>query len=104
MEYINIKKNWKDIAFKIATIIVLLFIAYELFEVRQKVKEHYEAFDENPLLFGMKKYDIVEARGTTSKGVVIFFSQDKIWIENEKQINFEVQNFNITDSLWDKQT
>lgn len=101
MEYTNIKKNWKDWAFKILAIAILLFIAYQLIEVRQKVKEHYEAFDENPLLFGLKKYDITHGSGTTSRGVVIQFTQEKMWVENKNTPN--VINFSISN-LWGNQT
>lgn len=101
MERLNIKKSWKDWAFKIVAIAILLFIAYQLILINQKVRDHYEAFDENPLLFGAKKYDIVSGSGTTSKGIVIQFTQEKMWVENKNTPN--VINFSIS-KLWDNQT
>lgn len=101
MEHTNIKKSWKDIAFKIVAIAILLFIAYQLVQIRGNVKEHYEAFDENPILFGAKKYDIVSGSGVTSNGAVIQFTQEKMWVENTNTPN--VINFSIS-TLWGNQT
>lgn len=100
MEHIDLRKKRRDLIFKVLAIAILLFIAYQLILINKKVREHYEAFDENPLLFGMKKYGIVEARGTTEKGYVIFFTQDRIWQENikgSKNINFSIKEF---EDIW----
>jgi len=103
MEHIYIKKNYKDLPFKICLILILLFIAYSLIEVRQKVKEHYEAFDENPLLFGAKKYDIKEAKVETFSGKIFYFNQNKIWGESKNQSFFKNFSINLSE-LWVNQT
>jgi len=102
MERLDIKKSWKDWAFKIVAIAILVFIAYQLIEIRQKVKEHYEAFDENPLLFAAKKYNIVDGRAITSSGKTFYFNQEKMWLDNPNQNSTLVNSINF--SLWGNQT
>lgn len=63
-------------------LIVLLFILICLLIVITKVIQHYEAFEENPLTFGAKKYE-VNSCVCTSNGKVFYFDQEKIWQEKK---------------------
>lgn len=86
-------KQGKDRVFKLVVILILLFILYSLIQINLKVREHYEAFDENPLLFGAKKYDINQCTCTNSKGASFLFNQEKLWREKktgEVNYTFEV--------------
>lgn len=103
MEYTQIKKSWKDIAFKFAALAILGFIAFNLIQIRKDVKEHYEAFDENPLLFGAKKYGIIEGRATRENGQTFYFNQEKMWLENPNQNSTISNSFNLSN-LWANQT
>lgn len=106
MEHTNIeevsrgKLLLKDYLFKVVAIIILISIVMLLLKIRGDIKQHYEAFDENPFLFGAKKYNIGLGEFTTLEGQKIYFNQEKMWIEGNNNNTFE----NINLSLWDNKT
>lgn len=89
MEYNDLKKRKrKDLIFKAAVLVVLIGIVFALVDIRKKVIEHYEAFDENPLLFGAKKYSIDEC--SCKSGSNSFkFNQEKLWKDKTNPTYFQ---------------
>ncbi len=70
--------------------IALLFIIVLLLVAVTKVTQHYEAFEENPLLFGAVKYDINQCTCFTNNGKTFFF--DQTLIRSQPQTPFDFDN------------
>ena len=65
----------------IVEIILLIAIVIFIGKISLMLKNHYEAFDENPFLFGAKKYNVGICSCVTDKQVSFFFNQTAMWQE-----------------------
>ncbi len=74
--------------------LTLVFIFISLLYIIVLVINHYEAFEQNPLLFGAKKYNINSCT-CFSKGNSFMFDQDKIWQE-KTYTGIPIQSINFT--------
>ena len=63
--------------------LILLLIALMLANINIEVRKHYEAFDENPLLFGAEKYEIRQCSCFTTRDASFLFNQTSIWQEKK---------------------
>lgn len=74
--------------------VVLLFILICLLYIVTLVIQHYEAFDENPLLFGAQQYGL-DSCICFADDKTLHFTQQKIWQE-KKLINSPTIEVNLT--------
>ena len=89
----RIIKDWHVIVLLLAMMGLLLYIAFD-------VKAHYEAFDNDPLLFGAESYEINQCSCFTSSGASFLFNRTTIWQERKARNNiFEPVNFSLLGEL-----
>lgn len=97
--FLNIQRN-KILIYKTIILIILVCIVLLLLKVVTMVKQNYEAFNENPLLYGAEKYNIEHCACYTSDNKNFFFNKNKIWMEmksdspdlTDVNISFTLQN------------